>query len=131
MNKKIFLAYLIVCLTSKFINVEAITNSNNNLVQPRRISNGLCIPLKDCQELLWLLQNKHNVPGMAFHEVLQYLQDQMCGYEGNDPRVKCNITEDEIVIADPDEQTMLMHTSRMEVRHGGVIDVRDNNVPRA
>ena len=114
--------------------VEARRNSNFNFLQNRRIFNDNCILLKDCQELLWFLQNKHDVPGMSIQEVLQYLQDQLCGYDGNDPKVKCNIAEDETVIADPENQIITSfhnHMNEMDSRMGGVIDVRNRNTPVA
>ena len=134
MNKSIVLRLAVFALFAVFTDVEARRNSNFNFYQNRRILDDNCILLKDCQELLWLLQNKHDVPGMSFQEVLQYLQDQLCGYDGNDPKVKCNIAEDETVIADPEKQIITSfhkHQSEMSSRMGGVIDVRDRNTPVA
>ena len=134
MNTNIVLRLTVFALFVVFRDVKARRNSNFNFLQNRRILDDNCILLKDCHELLWLLQNKHDVPGMSFQEVLQYLQDQLCGYDGNDPKVKCNIAEDETVIADPENQIITSfhnHMNEMDSRMGGVIDVRDRNTPVA
>jgi len=134
MNKSVVLRLAVFALFVVFSDVEARRNSNFNYLQNRRNLEENCIVLKDCPELLWLLQNKHDVPGMSFQEVLQYLQDQLCGYDGNDPKVKCNIAEDEMLIADPENQIITSfhnHQNEMHSRMGGVIDVRDRNTPVA
>ena len=58
-----------------------------NSVSIQNTTNPDCILLSQCPELLWLLKNKHSVPGMQFQQVLKYLQNQQCGYEGNHPKV--------------------------------------------
>ena len=60
-----------------------------NSVSIQNTINPDCILLSQCPELLWLLQNKHSVPGMQFQQVLKYLQNQQCGYVGNHPKVIC------------------------------------------
>ena len=93
--------------------------------QQGRISNRICIPLRYCPEFLSMLQNKHNVPGMTFPEVLQHIQDHTCGFDGNDPKVKCNIMQEEELIEDPVNQTRVgesYHRSNIGQRVGGVID---------
>ena len=89
MSKAFVLAFLV---SSFVVSSKCVVRRNSNLaLRQQRNPNINCVPLKNCPEFLWLLQNKHDVPGMAFHEVLQYLQDRACGFDGNDPKVKCNI----------------------------------------
>ena len=131
---KTFVLVFLIC--SFVVSSNCVVGRNSNIaLRQQRNPNINCIPLKNCPEFLWLLQNKLDVPGMAFHEVLQYLQDQTCGFDGNDPKVKCNIVEDETVFEDPDSQIRLtqsaQHRSNIEYRHGGVIDVNKSNGPRS
>ena len=69
-----------------------IIQSHPNQISMQSIGNDShteCIPLSNCSQHLWLLQNRHNIPNMTFPQVLQYLQNQLCGFEGNDPKVRC------------------------------------------
>ena len=83
-----------------------------------------CILLSQCPELLWLLKNKHSVPGMGFQQVLRYLQNQQCGYEGNDPKVICpkseDLSEEEFPI--PRRMSPSSHLEEITMKMGGVID---------
>ena len=118
-----FISLFILCSLLSLEYVEARWSSN--LRQQGRISNRICIPLRYCPEFLSMLQNKHNVPGMTFPEVLQHIQDHTCGFDGNDPKVKCNIMQEEELIEDPVNQTRVgdsYHRSNIEYRVGGVID---------
>ena len=118
--KTVLLLYLISRLLVTSYGV--VRNSNFN--SPQNIENLNCIRLSDCPEFLWLLQNRHHVPGTSgFQEVLQYLQSQQCGFDGNDPKVKCPMTEDAI----EDEDEIMLRNSPLMMqqdiqRVGGVID---------
>ena len=85
-----------------------------------------CILLSQCPELLWLLKNKHNVPGMRFQQVLKYLQNQQCGYEGNHPKVICPKSEDLSEEEFPIQMRTGLSSHAEELRDGqrmgGVID---------
>ena len=100
MAVKVFLLLIsISCLVTSSIGLYS--NNNNR----RNVINRNCKLLSDCPEFLWLLRNKYDVPGMGFQEVLQYLQSQQCGFDGNDPKVKCprpneSIIEDPVNVAD-------------------------------
>ena len=85
MAVKVFLLLIsISCFLTSSIGLLANSNNNNR----RNGINRNCKLLSDCPEFLWLLRNKYDVPGMGFQEVLQYLQSQQCGFDGNDPKVK-------------------------------------------
>ena len=90
-------------------------NPNNNYSSPNNINRN-CVPLSNCPEYLWLLRNKHDVPGMGFQEVLQYLQSQQCGFDGNHPKVTCPRTEEDM-IEDP------VSVGYQEARMGGVVSL--------
>ena len=85
-----------------------------------------CILLSQCPELLWLLKNKHSVPGMRFQQVLKYLQNQQCGYEGNHPKVICPKSEDLSEEEFPIQMRTGLSSHAEELRDGqrmgGVID---------
>ena len=89
-----------------------------------------CILLSQCPELLWLLKNKHSVPGMGFQQVLRYLQNQQCGYEGNHPKVICpkpeDLLEEEVPIQNDNFARMSLSSHSEELKNGmrmgGVID---------
>merc|ERR1712020_263330 len=69
-------------------------------------------------------ENKHSVPGMRFQQVLKYLQNQQCGYEGNDPKVICpkseDLSEEEFPI--PRRMSPSSHLEEITLKMGGVID---------
>ena len=81
-----------------------------------------CILLSQCPDLLWLLKNKHSVPGMRFQQVLKYLQNQQCGYEGNHPKVICPKSEDLSEEEFPIRMRMASHAEEIKPRTHGVID---------
>ena len=85
-----------------------------------------CILLSQCPDLLWLLKNKHSVPGMRFQQVLKYLQNQQCGYEGNHPKVICPKSEDLSEEEFPIQMRTGLSSHAEELRDGqrmgGVID---------
>ena len=97
-----------------------------NSVSIQNTINPDCILLSQCPELLWLLQNKHSVPGMQFQQVLKYLQNQQCGYVGNHPKVICPKSED-LVEEEENHPQMRMapsHLDQIQQRTHGVIDTR-------
>ena len=103
-----------------------------NSVSIQNTINPDCILLSQCPELLWLLQNKHSVPGMQFQQVLKYLQNQQCGYVGNHPKVICPKSED---LVEEEEFSIQMrmapsHLEQIQQRTHGVIDTRAKNKPR-
>ena len=104
-----------------------------NSVSIKNTTNPDCILLSQCPELLWLLKNKHSVPGMQFQQVLKYLQNQQCGYEGNHPKVICPKSED---LVEEEEFLIQMrmapsHLDQIQQRTHGVIDTRGKNKPRS
>ena len=48
-----------------------------------------CIPLKDCQTLMNLVQDKDSLPNMTRADVFGYLRDLQCGFDGSNPLVNC------------------------------------------
>ena len=101
--------------------------SGQNIIDPD------CILLSQCPELLWLLKNKHSVPGMGFQQVLKYLQNQQCGYEGNHPKVICPKPEDLLEEEFPIQRRMSLssHPEELIPRMGGVIDTPGGIKPRS
>ena len=97
-----------------------------NSVSIKNTTNPDCILLSQCPELLWLLKNKHSVPGMQFQQVLKYLQNQQCGYEGNHPKVICpkseELSEEEFPIQMRTGLSSHAEELRDGQRMGGVID---------
>ena len=108
-----------------------------NSVSIQNTINPDCILLSQCPELLWLLQNKHSVPGMQFQQVLKYLQNQQCGYVGNHPKVICPKSEDlvEDEVSPVFQMRMPSHLEQIQrgdvLRTHGVIDTRGKNKPRS
>ena len=102
-----------------------------NSVSIQNTINPDCILLSQCPELLWLLQNKHSVPGMQFQQVLKYLQNQQCGYVGNHPKVICPKSEDLVEEEENHPQMRSSHLEQIQQRTHGVIDTRGKNKPRS
>ena len=50
---------------------------------------GHCKLLSKCPQYLWLLRNKYDIPGIQFDQIYQHLWQQRCGFEGNNPMVRC------------------------------------------
>ncbi|PSN55476.1 Venom serine protease Bi-VSP [Blattella germanica] len=63
---------------------------------------GTCINIKQCPELIDMLRNQRNKPGIA-----DFLRASACGFEGRDPKVCCGTgpvtTKPRIAIPDEDE----------------------------
>ncbi len=59
-----------------------------------------CIPLHQCESLLFLLRNRHNLATFTLVDVYRHLQSQTCGFELNDPKVICPDVEEDI----PDDE---------------------------
>ena len=51
----------------------------------------MCVPLSDCQHLLWMMNNKHNIPGQTASQVVRHIYGQSCGFQGLMPKVRCNV----------------------------------------
>ena len=120
---------LILCLAFLVASSNGVVG---NSVSIQNTINPDCILLSQCPELLWLLQNKHSVPGMPFQQVLKYLQNQQCGYVGNHPKVICPKSEDLVEEEEEFSIQMRMASSHLEqIQQGkrthGVIDTRGKN----
>ena len=113
------LSVILSCLS--IVNASNIRVSNLNVLPVASSEtpiNTQCKLLSNCSQHLWLLQNKHNIPGLGFREVLQYLQDQRCGFEGNDPKVRCPMGNE--IIEDEDEN-ISPRMQDIQMRRGGII----------
>ena len=121
---------LLICLAFLVASSNGVVG---NSVSIQTAINPDCILLSQCPELLWLLQNKHSVPGMQFQQVLKYLQNQQCGYVGNHPKVICPKSEDLVEEEESSPQSRMMapsHLEQIQQRTHGVIDTRAKNKPR-
>ena len=119
MTKVAFSTFLALLIASSNCVVRNPVSGQNN-IDPD------CILLSQCPDLLWLLKNKHSVPGMRFQQVLKYLQNQQCGYEGNHPKVICPKSEDLSEEEFPIQMRTGLSSHAEELRDGqrmgGVID---------
>ena len=53
-----------------------------------------CVPLKDCPNLMNLLQNQDSMPNMTRADIYGYVRSLDCGFIGSKPMVNC--TEPEV-----------------------------------
>ncbi|KAJ9599076.1 hypothetical protein L9F63_010443 [Diploptera punctata] len=58
-------------------------SAKNPCVNPRG-QEGTCINIKQCAELIEMLRNQRNEPGVA-----DFLRASACGFDGRDPKVCC------------------------------------------
>ena len=52
-----------------------------------------CVPLKDCQTLWDLVQNKDSLPNITRADVFGQLRERQCGFDGATPLLNCPETE--------------------------------------
>jgi len=115
--KVLLLIYSVSCFITSSV---CLWGDSNNIARQNGINTN-CKLLSDCPEFLWLLRNKHDVPGMGFQEVLQYLQSKHCGFDGDDPKVNCPQVDDSIIEEDP--VAIVPQSIAQTARASGVIAV--------
>ena len=128
--KVLLLIYSVSCFITSSV---CLWGDSNNIARQNGINTN-CKLLSDCPEFLWLLRNKHDVPGMGFQEVLHYLQSKRCGFHGDDPKVHCpqgdnSIIEDPVSVAPRSSNNFFAARSVIAVDRGIIaVDPYNNRI---
>ena len=75
---------------------------------------GGCVKITDCPPLNWLAQNKYSISGKTVHEVMDYLNNKNCGFDGLTAKVLC--PADDQVEVDVDRK--VLSEANLDTSHG-------------